>query len=247
MARHVIEVMGTVFSVDIRDGDGDSGVVGKVTDDLRHIDATFSTYRSDSQISQLAAGTLRVDECEPDVVEVLDLCATFARTTDGYFTATPGGRLDPSGLVKGWAIARASALVSAGGFTRHNVNGGGDVLAVGEPAPGVPWRVGITHPLDRVSLVAVVTGRDIAVATSGIAERGHHIIDPYTGRPATELASVTVVGPDIVTADVYATAAVAMGRKARDWLEDRPHYAAFAVDATGETWATPGFADYVAT
>ena len=57
----------------------------------------------------------------------------------------------------------------------------------------------------------MVTGRDFAVATSGVAERGSHIIDPHTGQPATELASVTVVGSGLTLTDAYATAAFAMG------------------------------------
>lgn len=180
------------------------------------------------------------------VVAVLDLCADYAQRTGGYFTATPGGRLDPSGLVKGWAIARASALLSAAGLRRHAVNGGGDVQTVGSPSAGEMWRIGVTDPLHPQQLATVVAGNDIAVATSGIAERGHHIVDPFTGRPATDVASATVVGPDIVGADVYATAAVAMGPAAREWLLTLPGYAGFLVDAAGERWQTPGFAEYAA-
>lgn len=246
VTRHVVEVMGTVFSLDVRDGDLPPGVLAAVEADLRWVDATFSTYRADSDVSRLAAGAVRLDACAPEVAEVLDLCASYGRATDGYFTATPGGRLDPSGLVKGWAVARASRLLTAAGLRPHAVNGGGDVQTVGSPAPGAHWRVGVADPLHPGGLAVVVAGSDIAVATSGVAERGHHIVDPYTGRPATDVASATVVGPDIVAADVYATAAVAMGAAARDWLLRLPGHAAFVVWADGTRWATPGFARYAA-
>lgn len=237
--------MGTVFSLDLREP-VEEPVLDAVEADLRWVDATFSTYRADSDISRLATGAVRVEECAPEVAEVLERCAVLSRETGGYFTATPGGRLDPSGFVKGWAVARADRILRQAGSRRHAVNGGGDIQTAGDRAPGEPWMLGIAHPLDPDSVLAVVTGTGIAVATSGSAERGHHVIDPFTGRPATALASVTVVGPDVVAADAYATAAFAMGVRAHDWLRKLPDYAGLVVDASGETWATPGFAAYTA-
>ena len=149
--------------------------------------------------------------------------------TDGYFTDWPGGRFDPSGLVKGWAIERAAAMLSAAGLTSHSVNGAGDLQCTGEPEPGQPWRIGMAHPLRPAALAAVVTGRDIAVATSGTAERGAHIVNPHTGQPAADLASVTVTGPRAATADAYATAAFAMGPAARDWVESLDGYEALGI------------------
>ena len=126
------------------------------------------------------------------------------------------------------------------------VLGGGDIQCVGEREPGQPWRVGIAHPLRPGSLALVVTGRDFAVATSGSAERGAHIINPHTGAPATDLASVTVVGPTLAETDAYATAAYAMGAAARDWLETLEGYEAFAITPAGSAWQTPGFPAYTA-
>src|SRR6185312_5631473 len=98
--------------------------------------------------------------------------------------------------VKGWAIERASDLLRDAGSTDHAVNGGGDMQLVGEALPGRPWRVGIADPLRPGSLVAVVEATDRAVATSGTAERGAHVVDPFTGRPAADLAAITLVGAD---------------------------------------------------
>jgi thiamine biosynthesis lipoprotein len=243
-SRHVIEVMGTVFSLDIRGGDVDPATIGRVADDLRWVDETFSTYRPDSQISLLASGQVRLKDCPPEVAEVLDLCVTAREMTGGFFTATPRGRLDPSGVVKGWAIARADRLLAEGGSNAHAVNGGGDIQTRGQPDPGQPWRLGIAHPLAKGELVAVVVGSGIALATSGSAERGHHIVNPFTERAATELASVSVVGPQITTADIYATAACAMGYAALDWLAALPEYAAVVVIANGDVWESPGFSAY---
>jgi len=166
---------------------------------LRWVDATFSTYRADSQISRLDRGEL--DDPHPAVRAVLARCEELRVETGGYFDIRAGGRLDPSGYVKGWAVQRAAAF----GRGRFLIDAGGDVVLRGT------WRVGIRHPHERDKLAAAITVADCAVATSGAYERGPHVLDPFTGRPATGLSSVTVVGRDLGTADAYATAAFAAG------------------------------------
>src|SRR5690348_8977784 len=115
VGRHAMETMGTVFSLDVRDGEVGAAVLAAVRDDLDWVDRTFSTYRPDSDISRLAAGEVALAGCAPEVAEVLDLCAEFGRRTDGYFTARATGRLDPTGLVKGWSIARVGRLLRQAG------------------------------------------------------------------------------------------------------------------------------------
>lgn len=266
---HVEHVMGTVVSFDVRvddagnDGAGnddagndDTGTnaaekaARSAIDDavalLHRADEVFSTFRDDSQICRLGRGELTLDACDPDVAEVLDACADIARESNGYFSATYGGRLDPTGFVKGWAIQKASETLLSAGFRCHSVNGGGDIQASGEPEPGRPWNVGISHPLHRGAFVAVVAVRDGAVATSGSAERGAHILDPFTGRAASGLAGVTVVGRELAYVDAYATAAFAMGAAARGWLESLDGCEAMAVTPDGDGWRTAGFDRFVA-
>jgi len=120
------------------------------------------------------------------------------------------------------------------------------VYASGERPAGGGWRVGIRHPVLRERVAHVVSARDLAVATSGTYEKGAHIRDPHTGRVATELVSVTVLGPDIVAADAYATAAFAMGRAGLAFMEDVAGYEAFAIDADLQSACTSGFEAFVA-
>jgi len=225
--------MGTVFTVDIRDPGVWDDAVHDVATWLHHVDAVFSTYKPESDISRMQRGELRAAEAHPDVATVLDLCAELHATTGGYFTALPHGRLDATGLVKGWAIERASLLLRDRGSTNHAVNGGGDMQLGGTAAPGRPWRVGISDPHDRSRVLTVITGRDFAVATSGIAERGRHIVDPFTGNAAATLAGVTVAGPSLTRADAYATAAFVMGRHALRWIDGLDGCAALLVSADG--------------
>jgi thiamine biosynthesis lipoprotein len=243
---HVEHCMGTVFSIDIRDSGSWDGAISDMTRWLHHVDEVFSTYRPGSDISrlrrgELAIGSARGESPSPLVAEVLGLCAQAEEETDGYFTAALPGGTDPTGLVKGWAIERASGILRAHGSANHCVNGGGDIRIAGEASPGQPWHIGISDPLDRARLLTVVAGRDIAIATSGVAERGLHIINPRTGALAAGLASVTIVGGSLTLADAYATAAFAMGPRAVAWASDMPGIEALAVSPEGTTSCTPGF------
>ncbi|MDH6140973.1 thiamine biosynthesis lipoprotein [Kitasatospora sp. GP30] len=247
MLRHAEQVMGTVVSFAVPGAD-DPAVLAAPIAELHRLDRLFSTYRPDSDISRLDRGELTVEQCDPLVAEALDHCRAVAEESDGWFTARPGGRLDPSGWVKGWAVERASALLSAAGATDHTITGGGDVQARGQAAPGRPWRIGVADPQHPDRLVAVLTAEgDFAVATSGTAERGAHIIDPQTGRPADQLLSLTVIGTDLARTDAYATAGFAMGpHRALPWLTALPGYEALAVLPDGTRLGTPGVARYLA-
>jgi thiamine biosynthesis lipoprotein len=229
--------MGTVFSFDVRAPGVDDAVLDDAAWLLHEIDETFSTYREGSEISRLGRGELRLADCSPDVRLVLDECERYRRITGGYFSADAGGSLDPSGYVKGWAIERVSNLLTDAGATSHSVNGGGDVQCVGDAGVGKPWRIGIADPRAAGKIATVVAGTGFAVATSGVEQRGAHILDPHTGQPARGLLSLTIVGAHLTEADVYATAGFAMGRQAREWVQSLTGYQAFGVTEDGGTWS----------
>jgi thiamine biosynthesis lipoprotein len=247
--RHAEPVMGTVVSFDVPFAARHDGSLDDAVKWLHWVDRVFSPYRPDSDVSQLADGVLTVEGCAPEMAEVIEACAFLRELSGGYFTASPWGRFDPSGYVKGWAVERAAAILSAAGSASHLVNGGGDVQCVGG-LPGTtpaPWRVGIADPFTRGRLAVVVEAVDCGVATSGTAERGAHIANPRTGGPAEGLASITVTGPSLALADACATAAFAMGPDlARDWAESLDGYEAYAITGTGGTWQTNGFAARIA-
>ncbi|MCX5387307.1 FAD:protein FMN transferase [Streptomyces sp. NBC_00083] len=239
--------MGTVFSFDIRDRPTPAvhRALARAVRHLHRVDAVFSTYRPDSHISRLDRGEIRLADCPPEVHEVLSLCARAVHDSEGYFSIVPADTLDPSGLVKGWATEAASQLLYEAGAHNTCVNGGGDLQLRGRAADSIPWRVGIAHPLRPGTLATVVTApHDLAIATSGTAERGAHILDPHTGTPVTTLASLTVVGPRLTMTDTFATAAFARGHGAREWLEALDGYEAFAILPDGRQWRTSGFGRY---
>ena len=201
---------------------------------LRRADRTFSTYRPGSEIERLEAGTLSPFDASPDVRAVLRRCERLRRATGGRFDVRATGRLDPSGFVKGWAVERAVGTLVAAGARSVCVHAGGDVRVHGD------WRVGIQHPLRRDRVAAVVQAHDLAVATSGAYERGTHVVDPLGGGLPEGVLSVTVAGPDLGTADAYATAAFAMGLDGPGWTARLRGYEALTILADGRVLTTPG-------
>jgi len=226
--------MGTVVSLEVRDPDVPADAIEAVFRHLHDIDARFSPYKSDSEMSRIGRHELAEADASPDLRWVLGACDDLCRTSGGYFDARrwrADGRVDPSGFVKGWAVEEASLALDAAGARNWYLNAGGDVIVRGEAAPGRPWRVGIRHPraVDRVA--AVLGVRDCAVATSGGYERGGHIVDPHTGSLPGELLAVTVVGPSLTWADAYATIAFVRGREGLTWVTTHPGYDTYGITA----------------
>jgi thiamine biosynthesis lipoprotein len=252
--HRVEQIMGTAIVLDVRDAHVTPATLERAFDYLRGVDLRFSTYKPESEVSRLIRGEIAEADCSPELGEVLAMCEQVRGTTEGYFDIRAhrsDGRPDPTGLVKGWALENAGRILEAAGAHNYCVNGGGDIVAHGEAAPGHPWRVGIRHPLIADRLATVLAVRDSAVATSGAYERGDHVRDPFTGRAASGALSITLVGPDLTFADAYATAAFAMGPTGLAWVANLADYEGCSVTADRDgsnarlNW-TPGFDAYFA-
>jgi thiamine biosynthesis lipoprotein len=236
-------VMGTAVTLDIADP-LPAARLERLTQEtfewLRDVDRRFSTFRPNSEVSRITQGQLAPADASPAVRAVLSACADLWRHTDGYFDIWATGQFDPSGYVKGWAVQIASDELRRHGAVNHCLNAGGDVRVRGESAPGRAWRVGVRHPWDAASTCCVLAGTDLAVATSGVYERGPHVVDPLTGEPARGLRSVTVVGADLGVADAYATAALAMGERGRAWLGTLTDHTSAVVTDAGRFFRSDG-------
>ncbi len=246
--RHVEECMGTVFSFDIRDDDSrkiEAGLRHAISS-LHEVNHIFSTYKPESDISRLGRNEITIDQCDPLVAEVLEIGERAVTDGVGAFTLYPGGVLDPSAVVKGWAIERASNILCAAGSKVHLVNGGGDVQSCSDGA--FDWGIAIADPRDSSRVILAVGDPNsprFAVATSGTAERGEHIVVARGRAAGAGLLSVTIVGESLTEVDIAATTAFALGDEARDWVEAYDGLEAFAVLADGRMWTTTGFSRYV--
>ncbi|HYM84017.1 MAG TPA: FAD:protein FMN transferase [Candidatus Dormibacteraeota bacterium] len=240
MAFLVAPVMGTTVSIDVRDRAVGRDVLEAAVAVLRADEARFTTYRPDSEIRRLERGELTLQAAHPDVREVLHACDVLRAESDGAFDGRREGRLDPSGYVKGWSAERAADVLRAAGAASFLLNIGGDIVCAGEPAPGQPWRVGVRDPEDGGRISLVVGVRDGSVATSGLYERGAHIADARTGQVPAAWRSITVLAPDLATADAIATAALAMGVTGPAWAASRFGCEVAAIDEAGVLWTSPG-------
>jgi thiamine biosynthesis lipoprotein len=205
---------------------------------LAHVDATFSTYRADSVVSRIDRGELGVSEAPAEVRRLLDLAERAHRVTEGWFSVSlprdgDRHRLDPSGLVKGWAVDRGSVLLAGLDGTDHCLSAGGDLACTTGAHDESPWRVGVEDPADPTRTVAVVPMLGGGCATSGDRHRGAHVVDPRTGLPPRPGGSVTVVGPSLTWADVWATAGYARGADAAGWLAQVCPLTTLVVDPAG--------------
>lgn len=186
---------------------------------LRADDAQFSSYRHDSAVSRIRRGELALAEASPRMREVVALCEEASARTDGAFSAwlpQDGATVfDPTGLVKGWAVQHAldRLVADLADLGPHDVlvSAGGDVIVDCARTDTPDWSIAVEDPADRSQMLTSFPMRRGAVATSGTAARGEHVLDPRTGAAATALLSATVVGPTLTWADVYATAVLASG------------------------------------
>ncbi|GAA2155800.1 FAD:protein FMN transferase [Nocardioides koreensis] len=244
LQRYVEHVMGMPISLALRgrhaaDLDGRDAWAEALAA-LRDVDRVFSSYRQDSVVSRLGRGEIDLADCPTEVIEVLDLGARAERESGGAFRvrlpARDGRtRLDPSGVVKGWAVERAARPLRALEATDFCLSAGGDMVCRTIDPGAAPWRIGIEDPHDPTRVLAVVPVHNGAVATSGTAHRGSHLLDGRTGRPPEGVASVTVVAESLTWADIDATAAYALGPDAARWLRTRPGRRGLVVGTDGST------------
>lgn len=207
------------------------------------IDERFSTYKKNSEISRINRGEIESSAWSAEMREIFTLAEKTKKETDGYFdTRHPDGYIDPSGIVKGWAILNTAALIRKAGYEDYFVNAGGDIAMGGRNVEGKDWSIGIRNPFNLNEIVKIVYPRGKGIATSGSYIRGAHIYNPHA--PEEKLAdtvSITVIGPDVLEADRFATAAFAMGKSGIAFIESLSGFEGYAIDVRGTATLTNGF------
>ncbi len=243
-------IMGMPVTVEIL-GQPDSlaaAMTEKVFDYFAYVDQTFSTYKKISEIEKINDGLLPENAWSEDMREIFALAQKTKEETNGYFDIVNNeGRLDPSGIVKGWAIWNASKLLTDAGAKNFYIEAGGDIQVAGLGPSGGGWKVGIKNPFNTKEIIkAVFLKHNEGIATSGNYERGAHIYNPKN-RQATvaDVASITVVGPNVYEADRFATAAFAMQEEGIGFIQKRQGLAAYMVDKNKMATMTNNFHQYV--
>ncbi len=239
-------LMGMPITVEIVDASATAGAFDDVYAYFNYVDQTFSPFKETSEVSRVNRGELALTETCQDMQTVLELAAQTTEQTHGFFDIWHKGTFNPSGIVKGWAIDEAASLLYMKGFRNFYVDAGGDVQVYGKNAHGEAWTVGICNPFNLQEIVKRIALDDRGIATSGTYMRGAHIYNPRDeGDALDEIVSLSVIGPDVLEADRFATAAFAMGRLGIYFIESRPDFEAYMIDRSGRATMTTHFSDYV--
>lgn len=181
----------------------------QVLTDLRAIEDKFSAFKSDSLVSRYRAGegTVMLD---PDFQEVYVKCLAAQDQTAGAFNPQFDGGYNPTGLVKGWAIERVFKHHLEPALAYRYVeavclNGAGDMQLATSAISDFVWQVGIERPDNAQELLARLSLKEGALATSGYSKKGAHIVGARS-----DLVQVTVVALSLTEADLWATALLAL-------------------------------------
>ncbi|MES2255363.1 MAG: FAD:protein FMN transferase [Pseudomonadota bacterium] len=245
--RETRTIMGMPISLSVLDVGVRQQDLEAVFAEFVAVDAQFSPFKDDSEISKVNRGEIAEKDFSPCMREVIALCEKTKRETGGYFDISrPDGTIDPCGMVKGWAIKNAVRQITNMGFSNFCVEAGGDIQCHGFNDEGGEWTVGIRNPFLHGEIVKVLQPKGHGVATSGNYIRGDHIYNPHTGRYVSgNIVSLTVIGPDVLEADRYATAAFAMGREGIYFIERMPGLEGYEIDSSGTARMTNGLKKYL--
>ncbi|MBP6859219.1 MAG: FAD:protein FMN transferase [Candidatus Magasanikbacteria bacterium] len=241
------DLMGMPITVTVLDGAVGPGDIKEVFDYFTYIDNTFSTYKTDSEISRINKKEIIEEQYSVDMKTVLRLSEETKKITNGYFDIQRvDGSYDPSGLVKGWAIYGAACILKNKKFENFYIEAGGDIEASGRNNQNENWRVGIRNPFNAKEVVKTIYLNNMGMATSGTYIRGQHIYNPHDRKNnLLDVVSITVIGSNVYEADRFATAAFAMGRKGISFIETYPGLEGYMIGRDGIATMTSGFNNYV--
>lgn len=237
-------IMGMPITIEIIDSN-DKNILAETFSYFQEIDNRYSTYKPTSEISHINNG-LPKNAWSTEMKHIIQLCEQTKQQTKGYFDISHNGKLDPSGLVKGWAIQQAAEQLRHRGLNNFYIEAGGDIQAYGQNSKNEPWTIGIRNPFNTEEIIKTVHLTNQGIATSGTYIRGQHIYNPHQPTKAPHgVMSLTIIGPNIYEADRFATAAFAMGAPGIEYIEKTKGLEGYMVDTNGVATFTTGFEEYV--
>lgn len=239
--------MGMPITVEVVDAEFSADDFNFIFNYFASVDARYSPFKDSSLVGRINSGQLHPEDAGEEMQTILLLAELTRQQTNGYFNIYQDGHFNPSGIVKGWAIQQAANMLRERGMQNYYVDAGGDMAVRGTNWWGQPWRIGIRNPFDTTQIIKTVALTDGGIATSGLYQRGKHIYNPHDHTDAFDhIASVTVIGPTVLDADRFATAAFAMGADGIYFLEELAGIEGYAVDHNGLATMTRQFPQFVA-
>lgn len=222
------QIMGMPVTVQCPDGTNPVAIEG-IFEFLKTVDDKYSPYKETSDVAKVNRGELVAADYDDELQTILNIAEQTKHETNGFFDVWHDGAFDPSGIVKGWAIAKAAQKMHE--YTEDfYIEIAGDIQVSGRSLSGEDWKIGVRNPFDRTQNISVVALHNKAIATSGTAIRGQHIYNPKSQTALNDsLISLSVIATDIIDADRIATAAFAMGAEGIKFIEQLKGYEGYAV------------------
>lgn len=243
MKKHA-DIMGMPVTIEIVDMHAREEDCKEVFSYLRAIDEQLSPYKKTSEVEKINNREIDTIDYSPLMRKIVHLSEETKYETQGYFDIYNKGRLDPSGLVKGFAISQGAKMLAAKGYKNFFLEIAGDIQTSGTNRNGEKWAVGIRNPFQNDEIVKIVYMSGEGVATSGIYARGAHIYNPKTKKSVIDIASLTVISQDIYDADRFATAAFAMGEKGIEFINQKKDLEGYMILKNKMAIYTEGFEKY---
>jgi thiamine biosynthesis lipoprotein len=238
-------IMGMPVIIDVVDKNVTDEDINEVFSYLHFIDQRFSTYKKNSEISKINRGEIEEKDYSREMKKIFKLCEKTKQETNGYFDININGIIDPSGIVKGYAINEAANILKSKGYKNFYVEIAGDIQVFGKNKNNQKWKVGIKNPFNHKEIIKVINLSNKGIATSGTYIRGKHIYNPKRKEGADEIVSLTVIGSNIYDADRFATAAFAMGEEGIKFLSKIKDIEGYMVRKDKTAVLTKNFGNYV--
>lgn len=239
------DIMGMPIIIEVVDKKVTPKNIENVFEYFESVDKRFSTYKRDSEISKINRNEILPKNFSLEMQEVFKLSEETKKITKGYFDIYRNGHIDPSGLVKGWAIFNGAKILDELGFENFYISAGGDIQVKGKNESSKKWRIGIKNPFNQEEIIKIVELTTEGIATSGTYIRGQHVYNPFKKGDITDIVSLSVIGPNIYEADRFATAAFAMGMDGIKFIQKQKKLEGYMIDKNGIATFTEGFEKYV--
>jgi len=245
MSKKIEFVMGMPVIVEV---DAPDYIIRRIFDYFKYIDEKFSPYKQNSEVTKINDRRINEFDLSKEMNEILRLSKETKKLTHGYFDIYKNDMMDPSGIVKGWAIFNASKILDKFDIKNYIIEAGGDIQTKGLNNEEDKWAIGIKNPFNPKEIVKIVYLSGEGIATSGTYERGNHIYNPKSDNPDrvdSDILSLTVIGPNVYEADRFATAAFAMGSSGINFIDSIENLEGYMINKKGIAAMTRGFEKYV--
>ncbi len=178
------------------------------------------------------------------------------RENSTVFLKKKGVQIDLGGIIKGYVADRAVEVLKKIGIRSGIVAVAGDIKVLGKKPDGEMWNIGIQNPRQKNNndeIIAAIALSDMAISTSGDYQkffikdnkRYHHLLNPKTGYPAYGLQSVTVIAPDAVLSDAFATGIFILGQQKGIEVLKKLDLDGVLVDKDGKIFVTKRISDKI--